>query len=99
MKSKKCILLSLWYNTCALSITHAWMSTYFIVKMSKHDSFTEVVFTVGKLCERQTSAVCIGDKWYRPFDNLASINLVANESLCNFGQLCVRFLLRQNQMC
>lgn len=46
------------------------MSTYFIVKMSKHDSFTEAVFTVGKLCERQTSAVCSGDKSYRLFDDL-----------------------------
>lgn len=74
------------------------MSTYFIVKISKYDSFTEVVFTVGKLCERQTSAVCIGDKSYRLFDSLTCINLVANENLRNFGQLCIRFLLRQSKM-
>lgn len=49
--------LSLWYNTCAFCVSHAWMSTYFNVKMSKHESFIEVVFTVGKLCERQTSAL------------------------------------------
>lgn len=67
--------------------------------MSKYDSFTEVVFNVGELCERQTSAVWIGDKLYRPFDNLTCITLVANENLCNFGQLCVRFLYRQNKMC
>lgn len=40
----------------------------------------------------------LGDKSYRLFDSLTCVNLVANENLCNFGQLCVRFLLRQSKM-
>lgn len=69
------------------------MSTYFIVKMSKYDSFTEVVFTAVRLCERQTRALWFGDKLYRPFDSLTCINLVANENLCNYG---ARFSYRRN---